>query len=48
MEELHEKNNGIEIRDVADLLGHSSLETTRLYVQLDVKQQRQATANLYK
>lgn len=41
-----EKNDNIFL--LADLLGHSSLETTRLYVQLDVKQQRQATANLYK
>lgn len=41
-----EKNDNLFL--LADLLGHSSLETTRLYVQLDVKQQRQATANLYK
>lgn len=41
-----DKNDNLFL--LADLLGHSSLETTRLYVQLDVKQQRQATANLYK
>lgn len=39
------QNNNVVL--LADLLGHSSLETTRIYTQASIKEQRDSIENLY-
>lgn len=40
-------DSGFDITDLADLLGHSSLETTRIYTRKTAKEQQQALEQLH-